>query len=64
MVLFHKLLNYEIVKGLRVNREISMLGLNFINLLVRILGFGLWILIINRYYHVLLNNIIRVQMIS
>jgi len=41
-----------------------MLGLNFINLLVRILGFGLRILIITRYYHILLNNIIRVQMIS
>jgi len=41
-----------------------MLGLNFINLHVRILEFGLRILIINRYYHVLLNNIIRVQMIS
>ena len=40
-----------------------MLGLNFINLLVRILGFGLQILIITRYYHILLNNIIRVQMI-
>jgi len=41
-----------------------MLELNFINLLVRILGFGLRILIINWYYHILLNNIIRVQMIS
>jgi len=49
---------------MRVNMEMIMLGLNFINLLVRILGFGLRILTINRYYHVLLNNIIRVQMIS
>jgi len=40
-----------------------MMGLNFINLLVRILEFGLQILIISRYYHILLNNIIRVQMI-
>ena len=64
MVLFHELMNYEMVKGMRVNREMIVLGLNFINLLVRILEFGLRILIINRYYHVLLNNIIRVQMIS
>jgi len=49
---------------MRVNRKMIMLGLNFINLLVRILIFGLLILTINRYYHILLNNIIRVQMIS
>ena len=64
MVLFHELMNYEMVKGMRVNRKMIVLGLNFTNLLVRILGFGLRILIINRYYHVLLNNIIRVQIIS
>jgi len=49
---------------MRVNREMIMLGLNFINLLVRILEFGLLILTINRYYHIFLNNIIHVQMIS
>jgi len=62
MVLFHKLINYEIVKGMRVNREMIMLGLNFINPLMRILELGLWIPLINRYYHVSLDNIIRVQM--
>jgi len=49
---------------MRVNREITMLGLNFINLLIHILGLVLLILIINRYYHILLNNIIRVQIMS
>jgi len=62
IVLFHKLINYEIVKGMRVNREMIMLGLNFINPLIRILGLGLRIPIINQYYHVSLDNIIRVQM--
>jgi len=46
---------------MRVNREMIMLGLNFINLLIRILGLGLRIPIINRYYHISLDNIIRVQ---
>jgi len=41
-----------------------MLGLNFINLLIHILRLVLLILIINRYYHKLLNNVIRVQMMS
>jgi len=41
-----------------------MLGLNFINLLICILGLVLWILIINRYYHISLNHTIRVQMMS
>jgi len=49
---------------MRVNREITMLGLNFINLLIRFLGLVLRILIINWYYHILLGNIIRVQMMS
>jgi len=63
MVLFHKLISYEIVKGMRVNREMIMLGLNFINPLIRIIGLRLRIPIINRYYHVSLDNIIRVQTI-
>jgi len=42
--------------------EMIMLGLNFINLLIRILGLVLRILIINWYYRILLGNIIRVQM--
>ena len=50
MVLFHEL-NYEIVKGMRVNREKIMLGLNFINPLIRILRVGLRIPIINRQHH-------------
>jgi len=41
-----------------------MMGLNFISLLIRIFGLVLRILIINRYYHILLGNIIRVQMMS
>jgi len=41
-----------------------MLGLNFINLLIRILILVLRILIINRCYHILLSNIIRIQMMS
>jgi len=55
-------MNYVIVKGVRVNREMIMLGLNFINPLIRILGLGLRIPIINRYYHVSPDNIICVQM--
>ena len=47
---------------MRLNREMIMLGLNFINPLIRILKLGLRIPIINRYYHVSLDNIIRVQM--
>jgi len=62
--LFHKLENYEIVNNMRVNRKMIMLGLNFINLLIHILGLVLRILIINWYYHILLGNIIRVQMMS
>jgi len=42
----------------------NMLGLNFINLLINILGLVLRILIINWYYHILFSNIIRVQMMS
>jgi len=45
--LFHKLENYEIVNNTRVNREMIMLRLNFINLLIRILILVLQILIIN-----------------
>ena len=47
---------------MRVNMEMIMLGLNFINPLIRILGLGLRIPIINRYYHVSPDNIICVQM--
>jgi len=39
-----------------------MMGLNSINLLIHILGLVLQILIISRYYHILLSNIIRIQM--
>jgi len=49
---------------MRVNSEMIMLGLNFINLLIRILGLVLQILIINWYYYILFSNIIRVQMMS
>ena len=48
---------------MRVNMEMIMLGLNFINPLIRILGLGLRIPIINRYFHVTLDAIIRVQTI-
>ena len=63
IVLFHKLINYEFVKCMRVNMEVIMLGLKLINPLIRILGLGLCNPIINRYYHVSLDNIIRVQTI-
>ena len=41
IVLFHKLINYEFVKCMRVNMEVIMLGLKLINPLIRILGLGL-----------------------
>jgi len=51
-------------QGLDLILLLTMLGLNFINLLIRIFELVLRILIISRYYHILLDNIIRVQMMS